>query len=232
MDSPRWAAESSERRGDADDLEWLDRSADLQTNASMRPETEPDAAHSTQEADGHIRMYTSVCLLMSVPMLALFFHSAQETAAIRPFFFLLSPLCRAQSFAMPPKSKSKSKSKAKSKPKAKSKAEPESSSMTLAPRQRGRKRTLSDREADSEEPLHLDLDLSHSGSVFVWGMGDMSQLGLGEDIVEKMRPYPLSISSHKVGGGGKQNKRTNGWMDGCDAMSNSLLCVQPKCKLF
>lgn len=37
------------------------------------------------------------------------------------------------------------------------------------------------------------------GKVFVHGTGDCGQLGLGEDITERKRPFPLSFDGKKVG---------------------------------
>ncbi|KDD73507.1 hypothetical protein H632_c2107p0, partial [Helicosporidium sp. ATCC 50920] len=37
-----------------------------------------------------------------------------------------------------------------------------------------------------------------AGQIFVFGDGDCGQLGLGEDVTEKLRPAPLSVGSNKV----------------------------------
>lgn len=34
--------------------------------------------------------------------------------------------------------------------------------------------------------------------MFVFGDGDCGQLGLGEDVTERQRPYPLAIEGKKV----------------------------------
>lgn len=37
------------------------------------------------------------------------------------------------------------------------------------------------------------------GDVFVFGDGDCGQLGLGEEVTERLRPFPLSVENKKVG---------------------------------
>ncbi len=37
------------------------------------------------------------------------------------------------------------------------------------------------------------------GEVFVFGDGDCGQLGLGEDITERLRPFPVDVAGTKVG---------------------------------
>ena len=37
------------------------------------------------------------------------------------------------------------------------------------------------------------------GEVFVFGDGDCGQLGLGEEVTERLRPFPLSVDGKKVG---------------------------------
>lgn len=40
------------------------------------------------------------------------------------------------------------------------------------------------------------------GSIFVFGDGDCGQLGLGEDVTERLRPFPLELEGgRKVGMG-------------------------------
>lgn len=36
--------------------------------------------------------------------------------------------------------------------------------------------------------------------VFVHGTGDCGQLGLGEDVTERRRPFPVDMEGRKVGG--------------------------------
>lgn len=36
------------------------------------------------------------------------------------------------------------------------------------------------------------------GEVFVFGDGDCGQLGLGEDVTERLRPFPVDIDGKKV----------------------------------
>lgn len=39
------------------------------------------------------------------------------------------------------------------------------------------------------------------GQLFVFGDGDCGQLGLGEDVTERLRPFPLDVDGNKVGWG-------------------------------
>lgn len=38
-----------------------------------------------------------------------------------------------------------------------------------------------------------------AGEVFVFGDGDCGQLGLGEEVTERLRPFPVSVDGKKVG---------------------------------
>ena len=37
-----------------------------------------------------------------------------------------------------------------------------------------------------------------AGEVFVFGDGDCGQLGLGEEVTERLRPFPVSVAGKKV----------------------------------
>jgi hypothetical protein len=40
--------------------------------------------------------------------------------------------------------------------------------------------------------------LQVAGEVFVFGDGDCGQLGLGEEVTERLRPFPVSVAGKKV----------------------------------
>lgn len=40
--------------------------------------------------------------------------------------------------------------------------------------------------------------VQEAGKLFVWGDGDCGQLGLGEDVTERMRPFPVSLDDAAV----------------------------------
>lgn len=64
----------------------------------------------------------------------------------------------------------------------------------------------------SSAPTPLHPAPQAPGEVFVFGDGDCGQLGLGEDVTERLRPAPLSVGGSKasrvVGGLGR---RPRGW---------------------
>ena len=41
--------------------------------------------------------------------------------------------------------------------------------------------------------------LQTPGQVFVFGDGDCGQLGLGEDVTERLRPWPIAVEGKQVG---------------------------------
>ena len=50
-------------------------------------------------------------------------------------------------------------------------------------------------------PVFATPALQVPGEVFVFGDGDCGQLGLGEEVTERLRPFPLSLDGKKVGAG-------------------------------
>lgn len=53
---------------------------------------------------------------------------------------------------------------------------------------------------DDREANWLPLPAQVAAEVFMHGTGDCGQLGMGEDVQERIRPYPLDIEGRKVCG--------------------------------
>ena len=47
-----------------------------------------------------------------------------------------------------------------------------------------------------------------AGEVFVFGDGDCGQLGLGEEVTERLRPFPVSVAGKKVGRAARRGRQS------------------------